>query len=93
MSKTWFDDPGPRNLERDRQNPDLLKPPNTDYETIPNLRSSFSDTHHWLEECGWAREVTVRELRTAKKMAGVTMRLTPDGVRELHFPAATSTRC
>src|ERR1700680_5019072 len=35
-------DPGPRNVDRDRQNPDLLVPPATDHGTIPNLRFSFS---------------------------------------------------
>jgi oxalate decarboxylase len=79
------DDPGPRNVERDRQNPDLVKPPSTDHGTVPNLRFSFSDSHNRLEEGGWAREVTVRELPIAKKMAGVNMRLTPGGVRELHW--------
>jgi oxalate decarboxylase len=29
-------DPGPRNLLRDRQNPDLLVPPSTDHGTLPN---------------------------------------------------------
>jgi oxalate decarboxylase len=38
-------DPGPRDLARDRQNPDLLVPPPTDYGTLPNLRFSFSDAH------------------------------------------------
>src|SRR4051812_40398601 len=38
-------DPGPRNLMRDRQNPDLLVPPATDAGTLPNLRFSFSDAH------------------------------------------------
>ncbi len=36
------DDPGPRNVERDRQNPDLLRPPETDSGTVSNLRFSFS---------------------------------------------------
>ena len=36
-------DPGPRNLTRDRQNPDILVPPSTDHGTLPNLRFSFSD--------------------------------------------------
>ena len=31
-------DPGPRNLMRDRQNPDILVPPSTDHGTLPNLR-------------------------------------------------------
>src|SRR5947209_1196165 len=34
-------DPGPRNIARDRQNPDLLVPPATDHGTLPNLRFSF----------------------------------------------------
>ncbi|HTB02362.1 MAG TPA: oxalate decarboxylase, partial [Bradyrhizobium sp.] len=38
-------DPGPRNLLRDRQNPDILVPPPTDHGTLPNLRFSFSDSH------------------------------------------------
>ena len=38
-------DPGPRNLERDRQNLDLLVPPPTDHGSLPNLRFSFSDAH------------------------------------------------
>lgn len=42
-------DPGPRNLARDRQNPDLLVPPATDHGTLANLRFSFSDSHVRLE--------------------------------------------
>ena len=38
-------DPGPRNILRDRQNPDLLVPPPTDHGTLPNLRFSFADAH------------------------------------------------
>src|SRR5882762_11200045 len=38
-------DHGPRNLSRDRQNPDLLVPPSTDSGTLPNLRFSFADAH------------------------------------------------
>jgi len=34
-------DPGPRNLARDRQNPNLLVPPSTDHGTLANLRFSF----------------------------------------------------
>ena len=36
-------DPGPRNLMRDGQNPDVLVPPSTDHGSLPNLRFSFSD--------------------------------------------------
>jgi oxalate decarboxylase len=54
-------DPGPRNLSRDRQNPDLLVPPSTDHGTLPNLRFSFADAHMRLEPGGWTRQVTVRD--------------------------------
>ena len=81
-------DPGPRNLERDRQNPDLLVPPSTDHGTLPNLRYSFSDSHVRLESGGWTRQVTVRELGISKNIAGVNMRLNAGGVRELHWHKA-----
>ena len=76
---------GPRNIEIDRQNPDLLASPDTDYGSIPNLKFSFSLAHNRLLEGGWAREVTIRELPAATTMAGVNMRLGPGVVRELHW--------
>ena len=81
-------DPGPRNLMRDRQNPDLLVPPSTDHGTLPNLRFSFSDAHMRQETGGWTRQVTVRELGVSKNIAGVNMRLNAGGVRELHWHKA-----
>ena len=78
-------DPGPRDYDRDRLNPDMSIPPKTDAGTVPNLKFSFSDAHRRLEEGGWTREVTVRELPVATTLAGVNMRLTPGGVRELHW--------
>jgi len=81
-------DPGPRNLARDRQNPDMLVPPSTDQGTLPNLRFSFSDAHVRLESGGWTRQVTVRELGVSTSIAGVNMRLNKGGVRELHWHKA-----
>jgi oxalate decarboxylase len=81
-------DPGPRNVVRDRQNPDLLVPPSTDHGTLPNLRFSFSDAHMRQETGGWTRQVTVRELGISKQVAGVNMRLNAGGVRELHWHKA-----
>jgi oxalate decarboxylase len=81
-------DPGPRNLLRDRQNPDILVPPPTDHGTLPNLRFSFSDSHVRQESGGWTRQVTVRELGVSKDIAGVNMRLNAGGVRELHWHKA-----
>lgn len=72
-------DKGPRDIMRDLENPDMLVPPTTDAGLIPNLRFSFSDTHMTLNQGGWSREITVRELPIATTMAGVNMSLTPGG--------------
>ncbi len=76
---------GPRNPPREAQNPDILQPPSTDHGALPNLRFAFSDAHVKMREGGWSREVTQRELPVASEIAGVNMRLTPGGVRELHW--------
>jgi oxalate decarboxylase len=81
-------DPGPRNIVRDKQNPDLLIPPSTDHGTLPNLRFSFADAHMRLESGGWTRQITVRELGVSKDIAGVNMRLNAGGIRELHWHKA-----
>ena len=81
-------DHGPRNLARDRQNPDLLVPPSTDSGTLPNLRFSFADAHMRLTSGGWTRQVTVRELGISKSIAGVNMRLNAGGIREMHWHKA-----
>jgi len=81
-------DPGPRNVLRDKQNPDLLVPPATDHGTLPNLRFSFADAHMRLETGGWTRQITVREFGISKNIAGVNMRLNAGGVRELHWHKA-----
>jgi oxalate decarboxylase len=76
---------GPRNLARERENPSLLRPPSTDHGAMPNLRFSFADAHMKMREGGWSREVTTRDLPVSTTMAGVNMRLTSGGVRELHW--------
>jgi oxalate decarboxylase len=76
---------GPRNPERETENSDLVQPPATDNGSVPNLRFAFSDTHVKIREGGWSREVTQRELPVATTIAGVNMRLTAGGVRELHW--------
>ncbi|GAA4232136.1 oxalate decarboxylase [Streptosporangium album] len=78
-------DTGPRNIELDIQNPDLLTPPVTDRGTVPNLKFSFSMAHTRIEEGGWTREVTARELPIATTLAGVDMHLNPGAYRELHW--------
>lgn len=78
-------DLGPRDIMRDRENPDMLVPPVTDAGLLPNMKFSFSDTHMQLNQGGWSREITVRDFPIATTLAGVNMRLTAGGVRELHW--------
>ena len=70
---------GPRDVPLERENPDLLASPYTDSGTIPNLKFSFAAARNRLLTGGWAREVTVRELPVATKLAEVNMRLKPGG--------------
>jgi oxalate decarboxylase len=81
-------DPGPRNLMRDGQNPDVLVPPSTDHGSLPNLRFSFSDASTGLFRGGWTRQVSVREFGVATTIAGTNMRLNRGGVREMHWHKA-----
>ncbi|GAA4191924.1 oxalate decarboxylase [Streptosporangium oxazolinicum] len=78
-------DTGPRNIDLDLQNPDMLTPPETDHGTIPNMKFSFAMTHTRMEEGGWTREITQRELPIATTLAGVDMKLNPGAYRELHW--------
>lgn len=78
---------GPTNPAREAENPDILVPPRTDAGTLPNLKWSFADSHMRLEEGGWARQTTARELPAAKTIAGVNMRLNAGAVREMHWHA------
>ena len=80
--------PGPGNYPLDSQNPDSFLPPPTDAGGVPTFKYPFGISHKRMQEGGWSREVTVRELPVSKSMAGVDMRLTAGGVRELHWHTA-----
>src|ERR1700694_6024619 len=82
-------DPGPSNPALDAQNPDSTWPPPTDSKSlVPTFKYPFSFANKRTYEGGWSREVTRRELPVSKSMAGVNMRLTAGGVRELHWHTA-----
>jgi len=81
-------DPGPTNQLLDGQNPSGFNPPSTDAGGVQTFKYPFSFGHKRLHSGGWSREVTVRELAVSKTLAGVDMRLTAGGIRELHWHAA-----
>jgi oxalate decarboxylase len=76
---------GPTNPEVDAQNMDSVAPPTSDAGSVQTFKYPFSLAHKRLHDGGWSREVTVRELEVAKEIAGVQMRLTAGGIRELHW--------
>jgi oxalate decarboxylase len=78
-------EPGPDNAPLDKENPDSVWPPETDAGGQPPFKYSFALSHKRVEDGGWTRQVTVRDLPVSKKMAGVEMRLIKGGVRELHW--------
>ena len=82
-------DPGPANRLLDGQNPDSMWPPGTDSKSlVQNFKYPFSFANKRVYDGGWSREVTVRELPVSKTLAGVNMRLTAGGFRELHWHTA-----
>lgn len=81
-------DPGPTNATIDAQNRDSGSPPPTDAGGVQTFKYPFSFAHKRLREGGWSREVTVRELAVSTTIAGVDMRLTAGGIRELHWHTA-----
>ncbi len=80
--------PGPANPPLEAQNPDSTLPPETDAGGVQTFKYPFAIAHKRMQEGGWSREVTVRELAISKTIAGVDMRLTAGGIRELHWHAA-----
>jgi oxalate decarboxylase len=81
-------DIGPENTPLKDANPNVFQPPDTDHGEAPGFWSSFSVAHRRIQEGGWSRQVTVEEFPISKDIAGVNMRLTAGGIRELHWHAA-----
>src|ERR1700691_2684254 len=80
--------PGPGNPPLDAQNPDSFLPPSSDAGAVQTFKYPFGLAHKRMQEGGWSREVTMRELTVSKTIAGVDMRLTAGGIRELHWHTA-----
>src|SRR6202035_2374320 len=78
----------PGNQEIDAQNPDSFLPPPSDAGGVQTFKYPFGISHKRMQQGGWSREVTVRELAVSKTIAGVNMRLTAGGIRELHWHTA-----
>lgn len=81
-------DPGPENTGLKDISGDSFLPPPTDHGEPPEFWNSFSVAHRRVQPGGWTRQVTVEDFPLSKDIAGVNMRLTAGGIRELHWHEA-----
>ena len=78
-------DPGPENEALKALNPNSFTPPPTDHGLPQMFWSSFSMMHRRVQDGGWSRQVNVHDFPISTEIAGVNMRLTAGGIRELHW--------
>ncbi|KAH8692105.1 putative oxalate decarboxylase [Talaromyces proteolyticus] len=83
-------DPGPRNLNYAKINPDKLAPPGTDSGATINAQwpLGLSSVKLGKDHAGWSRQENIQVMPAATQMAGVDMRLEAGGYRELHWHVA-----
>ena len=80
---------GPENKPLSATQEDIFMPPSSDQGEVKPFWSSFSLARRRIQEGGWSRQVTAETFPISTGFAGVNMRLTAGGVRELHWHAAT----
>ena len=76
---------GPTDPPLDAENTDSVVPPPTDHGNVDPFKYPFSFAHKKISEAGWARQVTIEDLKMARDLAGVNMRLLPNAAREMHW--------
>jgi oxalate decarboxylase len=57
------------------------------HEPLANFKFDIEATTGWVGEAGSAKEATIAEFPASQSIAGVSMRLKPGGIRELHWHA------
>src|SRR5258708_8853542 len=57
------------------------------HEPIADFKFDIEATKGWVGEAGSAKEATLTSYPASKNIAGVSMRLKPGGIRELHWHA------
>ncbi|TFY67077.1 hypothetical protein EVJ58_g1872 [Rhodofomes roseus] len=70
-----------QNIPLQEQNPDLLAPPTTDNNAIPNVKWPFSLSPMRLYTGGYVRQQNINQMPVASSMAGADMRLEPGAIR------------
>lgn len=57
------------------------------HEPIADFKFDIETSRGWVGEAGSAKEATIEEFPASRNIAGVSMRLKPGGIRELHWHA------
>jgi len=60
-------------------------PPDEKIEAIPTFKYDLEKQTHWVGPGGSAKEATASEFPISQSIAGVSMRLDPGAIRELHW--------
>jgi oxalate decarboxylase len=81
-------DPGPQNPALEAEFPNVVSPPATNVGDTPQMWASFNNAHKRIENGGWPRQVTAFDFPVSTDIAGVNMRLSAGGTRELHWHLA-----
>src|SRR3981081_1886189 len=79
---------GPTNKLIAAQNSASEMPVATDKGDVPPFWDSFDLAHRRVQDGGWTRQATEKDLPTSRDLAGVNMRLTAGSYRELHWHTA-----
>jgi oxalate decarboxylase len=78
-------DPGPQDPALANNMPSFLNPPATDVGGMPQFWASFNLASKRIQDGGWARQMTQSDFAISTEIAGVNMRLSAGGIRELHW--------
>jgi oxalate decarboxylase len=81
---------GPNNPALSGQFPGAVSPPATDVGSLPMFWASFNNAPRRIQNGGWARQVTQSDFQISETIAGVNMRLTRGGIREMHLCRITT---
>lgn len=76
----------PKLSGQEQQNYQVGKDPGK-HEPIADFKFDLEATKGWVGEAGSAKEATITQFPASQNIAGVSMRLKPGGIRELHWHA------
>lgn len=89
ISPDSLSNPGPKTPSASKLAPSSEVPPSTDRGDVPNFWFPFSRAHKRIQNGGWARQITIKDLPISTTISGVNMRLIAGAIREMHWHQAS----